>query len=108
MKSEIIALARDAKCGDFERKSRGKFSPGLLEGAATTLSRCSRWASAKAPIPKADCARNSRRVRGPQPSVEPVAGVELKSSIDMQKLVGAEKLLTETGERRRLVIRFLT
>src|SRR5262249_51467289 len=107
MKSEIIAFACGAKCGAFERRSSGKFSPGLLDGAASSRSPCSRWASAKAPIPNADCAKNSRRERGAQHAAEWVSGAGPKASIDMQKLVGAEKLLTETGERRRLVIRFL-
>src|SRR5262245_36550820 len=106
MKSEIIALARGAKCGALDRKSSGRFSPGLLAGAASRRSPCSRWARANVPMPKADCARNSRRERGAQHAAECVGEAGPKASIDMQKLVRAEKLLTEAGERRRLVIRF--
>ena len=48
----------------------------------------------KPPIPNADWERNSRRD-------------ELQGSVDMQELVGAEKLLTETGQGRQLVVGFV-
>src|SRR5258708_25866422 len=103
MNSEIIAFALGAKCGARERISSGRFSPGLpvslpfapAGGSASRWSCRKRCARANAPIPNADCERNSRRDEGPP------------GSIDMQELVRAEELLTETGEGHQLVVGFI-
>src|SRR5579872_4765280 len=92
MNSEIIAFALGAKCGLRGLRSSGRFSPGLLTSASSP-SCFSRWASANVPMPKADCARYAR--------------LEMRGSVDMQKLVGTEQLLAETGHGSQLVIRLV-
>src|SRR5437763_9218490 len=88
MNSEIIAFALGAKWGARGLRSSGRFSPGLPGASARSRSSRSRWASANAPIPNADRARNSRRERG--------------GSVHIQELVGIQELLTKARQRGQL------
>src|SRR3954468_19687901 len=89
MNSEIIAVAMGAWWVGRRRRSSGRFSPGFWGTSASRPSWRSRWANAKAPTPKAERARKSRRA--------------VKSgSIDIEELVGAEELLAEVRQRGQL------
>src|SRR4051794_30745262 len=94
MNSEIIAFAFGAKCGLRASRLSGRFSAGLLGSAASRRSRCSRCASAKAPMPKAELFRTSRRV-----------GAML--SVHIEELVGGEELLTQVRQRHQLGVGLL-
>src|SRR5947209_1535414 len=89
MNNEIIAVAFGAWWGGRGRRSSGRFSPGLAGTSASRPSWRSRCARAKAPTPKAERARKSRR---PGRS----------GSVDIEELVGAEELLAEVGQRGQL------
>src|SRR5262245_1023252 len=91
MNSEIIAVAFGAKCGLRACRFSGRFSPGLAGTSPSSLSPCSRWASAKVPMPKALRLKNSRRVG-------------MRGSVHMEELVGGHQLLTQVRQRHQLGI----
>src|SRR5262245_31852785 len=93
MNSEIMAFAFGAKCVGRGLRFSGRFSPGLA-GSASRLSCPSRCARAKAPMPKAERVRNSRRVG-------------LRRSVHMEELVGGEQLLAEIREGRQFGVRLV-
>src|SRR4051812_38892229 len=86
MKREIIAFARCANCGGRAFRSSGRLSTGFA-GSASRRSCWSRCARATVPMPKAE-RESSQRREGRQ-------GV--LGSVDIEELVGAEKLLAKIG-----------